>query len=512
MRRVIIMLLVLVAAVAAFAGSASTHRTTPARAALSPPRVMIQFGRAGLREMAKIGAVDSDSCTALPDSKDVGYAGNGTVALYETGTSPVFDRLDARYSTAGGTNPWSGFGVHGNFAATINTAMVYPGVFPAAGYSQEACGSHSTKLNAINVGSILYPSWSDLQQFHNTAGTDYVSAGNSPGGSASGGSPYEDGTWTDIQIANNILNAVNGSGGSGTGTAIGSGDNHTNTTTNSLGMIGHGYLDGEAEMAWPEGPPGCFTGGTGTPQCAASGCPSAALLCPVKDSSGDENLPPDEVARRMAQGCVAGQSHTSYSGTSSYVTDCDVTYSPIVSMNRRYSTNTASAMNTDPWIGAGSTGKCAGSSGENGCYYVRVLSLVGGKCTSTTDSCHTVSVPSTGPFGGRTCTTTGLAGNCYMLPSQVISTIDTTATAGGSYVLQPYRFVEGAYTDTINTTPKKSWNCNGAESTHWTSVPETYCWNDFLTIMDEFSSKGYTLVPASWWDTNYGRGVIDPNS
>jgi hypothetical protein len=473
MKRTLAMLL----AGAAIVAFGVVHASGHAKATLNPSSAIIQFGRMGIREMAKAGANNTDACTPLPNATDTGYSGNGTVDLFT-----AISRLNARYGS-GGTNPWTGYG---SFGGTVNTAMVYPGVSGDTNYTRESCGPHSGgTLNNIGEGTILYASWSDLASL-NGLGVNYVTAGNSPGGAADGSSPYGDGTWTDVQIANNLLNGVNGTGGSGSGTSgIGTGDGHSGITTNSLGL--HSLYIGESQMAWPGGVPGCTSG---------------ASSCKVTDSVNGGNLVPDEVARRMAEGCTAGATHKAYVSGVTYNSTCGSSYSSVVATNRKYSSSTTTTMNTDPLTGNSvASGKCGGANGENGCYYVKAWSLVGGKCLSTTDTCSTLSVPAANPFGGRDCG--GGATDCYQQPSDLISAIDTTATNGGWFILQPYRFVEGYYRDSINPTEKKSWNCNGSAATHWTSVPETYCWNDFLTILDELATKGYVTQGVDWPNTTY---------
>jgi hypothetical protein len=439
------------------AGGAGSMRAgvSEANGSLLKPRAIIQFGRMALREMAAPGPTNSDACLPLPNATDRDYKGNGTVDLFT-----AIARLDRRYRSPG--TGWAGWGPLGG---TLNTGLIYAGMPGDPNYARESCGLHSGGvLGDANQGTVLYPSWADLASpaLHSVG---LVTAGSKPGWTPDGSSPYSDGTWTDAGLAAVILGS-------------------------SATLASEGHQLGRVEMAWPGGVPGCTSG---------------AANCRVTDAVNGDNLIPDEVARRMAQGCVTGQTHTEYVHNVPYTSACGSTYGPVVATNRHYSTNVRSALNTDPMIGPGSSGRCEGKGTVEDCYYLRTWSLVGGKCTSTTDPCHLLSIPAIRPFGGRDCSTRA---KCYQRPSDVLAAADLTALLHGFFVLQAYRFVEGSYRDQINPAERRSGNCLGPVDTHWTSVPETYCWNDLLAILDQLKADGYIPAGVDWPALTYRPGFL----
>jgi hypothetical protein len=427
----------------------SGARSGPVGAVLSPPRLIVQFGRMGLREMATAGHLNADDCVPLPNVGDPGYTGNGTVDLVT-----AIKRLNRRYGN-GGPAAWPGWGPLGG---TVGVKLLYPGMPGDPNYSREACGPHKGVLGDANEGTILYPSWADLAS-PALSGVALVTAGGTTGGLPGNQSGYGDGTWTDASIAADIR-----------------------ASADTLASEGHPH--GLVQMAWPPVVPGCASG---------------AANCRVTDAATGENLVPDEVARRMAEGCVAGQQHTEYVANVPYISTCGATYPPVVATNRIYTNDTRRPLNSDPLVGRNTTGRCPGPQvTQENCWYLNVWSLAGGKCNSTTDACASLSIPDTNPFGGRTCTPGSTPPNCYERPADVTGLADLTAARGGFFVLQGYRFVEGSYRDQINPTERKSWNCTGPVDTHWTSVPEDYCWKDMIAILDRLKADGYLPVGVDW--------------
>src|SRR5438445_120546 len=167
----------------------------------------------------------------------------------------------------------------GAIAGLVVIGALLAAASPVGATSQQS--EVARTLANATLGTILYASWSDLA---NPAlqSVGLVTAGANSGGTPDSGSPYGDGSWTDAAIAANIVGS-----------------------TDTLSSEGH-HL-GRAEMAWPGGVPGCTSG---------------ASNCRVVDAVNGGNLIPDEVARRIAQGCVAGQAHTEYVNNVPYTSTC----------------------------------------------------------------------------------------------------------------------------------------------------------------------------------------------
>ncbi|MDX6532323.1 MAG: hypothetical protein QOF68_67 [Gaiellales bacterium] len=83
----------------------------------------------------------------------------------------------------------------------------------------------------------------------------------------------------------------------------------------------------------------------------------------------------------------------------------------------------------------------------------------------------------------------------YTLPSEAIAHAEATPS-GGWFVLEPYRLVEGDFTDPAR---RRSWSCSSPDpSRHFTQVPEVYCYADFVAILDKLRLDGFA---PTWPDT-----------
>lgn len=102
------------------------------------------------------------------------------------------------------------------------------------------------------------------------------------------------------------------------------------------------------------------------------------------------------------------------------------------------------------------------------------VSVNGGKCADTTQSCSTL------PYGPT-----------YMTPAQLIPKV--RVNPGNWSTVQFYRFVTG--TSAPGTVMQ--WNCSGPENTHWTSDAEIYCMRDFVRVLDAIPSTVTVTDPAT---------------
>ena len=66
-------------------------------------------------------------------------------------------------------------------------------------------------------------------------------------------------------------------------------------------------------------------------------------------------------------------------------------------------------------------------------------------------------------------------------------------------VIQVYKLVTGSSSGAV------AWNCDGAWQTHWTSIGEMYCYDDFMAAVDSIPPNVLTVDPATVaesWDIN----------
>ncbi len=102
------------------------------------------------------------------------------------------------------------------------------------------------------------------------------------------------------------------------------------------------------------------------------------------------------------------------------------------------------------------------------------VSVNGGKCADTTQSCSTL------PYGST-----------YQTPAELIPKV--RVTPGAWSTLQFYRFVTGV----SSPGTVMQWNCSGPENTHWTSDAEIYCIRDFVRVLDAIPSTVRVTDPAT---------------
>ena len=110
-------------------------------------------------------------------------------------------------------------------------------------------------------------------------------------------------------------------------------------------------------------------------------------------------------------------------------------------------------------------------------YLQRTISVIGGKCNDPTLPCSTITVAN-----NRT----------YMLPSTMIKLLPVSAAQWA--VVQTYRLVSGSYGVASNT---PSWDCTDPNpKAHWTTIPETYCLVDLLTVAQAVPAGTIVTDPA----------------
>jgi hypothetical protein len=95
--------------------------------------------------------------------------------------------------------------------------------------------------------------------------------------------------------------------------------------------------------------------------------------------------------------------------------------------------------------------------------------------------------------GGDSATFNGPGPQRYSPPSEIAPY--THPRAGQWRVVQFYRFVQGAQPG--------MWDCTGLPSEHWTWKTETYCYSDWLTLLNQIS--GVTTTDPATVATAWGR-------
>jgi hypothetical protein len=93
----------------------------------------------------------------------------------------------------------------------------------------------------------------------------------------------------------------------------------------------------------------------------------------------------------------------------------------------------------------------------------------------------------------RPCGQSGSIGSPWRYASPAKLAAMTHVVGGDWTALQFYSFVTGA-----NTSGTLQWDCTSPDWTqHWTSIFETYCWNDFVTAMSQLPSSVVVTDPAT---------------
>lgn len=114
-------------------------------------------------------------------------------------------------------------------------------------------------------------------------------------------------------------------------------------------------------------------------------------------------------------------------------------------------------------------------------YWARVVSVNAGQCNDTSLACYN----DPNVKNGRR----------YMLPSQLDKGVSTAPGSWGA--IQFYRFVTGSYGSRSSALGQPAWDCTGTDPrTHWSHQPEAYCWNDFLTFLDNLPAGVTDGSPA----------------
>jgi RTX calcium-binding nonapeptide repeat (4 copies) len=102
-------------------------------------------------------------------------------------------------------------------------------------------------------------------------------------------------------------------------------------------------------------------------------------------------------------------------------------------------------------------------------FWASTKSVMGGRCNDARLRCYTIRVKNS---------------RRYTLPSELIRSANGAARTWT--IIQFYRFVQGRST---------AWNCTASRpSAHWTRVPEAWCFNDFLRLLNHMT--GQTVSPA----------------
>jgi hypothetical protein len=113
-------------------------------------------------------------------------------------------------------------------------------------------------------------------------------------------------------------------------------------------------------------------------------------------------------------------------------------------------------------------------------YWVRVVSVNGGKCADVTLPCHTF---------------TFREGYDYMQPNALAATVAMAAKNGSWTLLQFYSLVWGAYG---RMGDHFAWDCRSPDpADHWSSYTEYYCWNDYQKVISSIPSSVRVTDPAT---------------
>ena len=111
-------------------------------------------------------------------------------------------------------------------------------------------------------------------------------------------------------------------------------------------------------------------------------------------------------------------------------------------------------------------------------------SVTGGACNDTTLPCYNLVVT------GQSTKT-----NVRYFPVPYLNTLMDVGP-GEWGTIQMYKFVTGAYRTTATTGPR--WDCTSAAwQAHYTTIPETYCWNDFLSALNYIAPGTIVADPAT---------------
>ncbi len=105
-------------------------------------------------------------------------------------------------------------------------------------------------------------------------------------------------------------------------------------------------------------------------------------------------------------------------------------------------------------------------------WFARTFSVNGGQCNDLTAACFTVTGSARTTHPRRR----------YQSPEALASAVDAAPKTW--FIPQFYRFVVGSYAGR-----SIAWDCTSTDwHLHYTSKPELYCYNDFLSVMDALSA------------------------
>lgn len=121
-------------------------------------------------------------------------------------------------------------------------------------------------------------------------------------------------------------------------------------------------------------------------------------------------------------------------------------------------------------------------------------SITGGACNTQGLVCSTLITVSASHTGNNT-------PNAYWSLPKLETALHPQA--GQWSVVQMYKFVEGSYNTGATSGPR--WDCTSPNwQNHYTSVSETYCWNDFLTALKTIPA-GVTITDPATVAQSWGR-------
>jgi hypothetical protein len=106
-------------------------------------------------------------------------------------------------------------------------------------------------------------------------------------------------------------------------------------------------------------------------------------------------------------------------------------------------------------------------------FIVNTYSLTGGRCNDSTGSCYTMKIKNN---------------RVYPDPQKLINMINSSPT-NSWFIFQAYRFVRGSSSE---------WDCTSSDwRQHWTKIPESFCWTDYLRIVDGINPAFTHTLPIT---------------
>jgi hypothetical protein len=113
-------------------------------------------------------------------------------------------------------------------------------------------------------------------------------------------------------------------------------------------------------------------------------------------------------------------------------------------------------------------------------WFVKAYSINGGRCNDPQLPCYQLQVVK--------------AGLTYVYTSPNVVAALANGPDASWTTLQAYRFVTGSYDNGHGT----AWDCSASDwHAHWSTVPELYCYSDYLSVLNQLQSRLLVTDPAT---------------